>query len=139
MSDVRAPGTSPGTAQDASLGELFGRLTSDLGILVRDEVQLAKVELKQDIRDAGKPAGMFGAAAIAAWMTVVLVSFAAAWGLAEVMPAGVAFLIVAVLWGVAAALLYARGRRELETLDLRPEATIETIQEDVQWARKQRP
>jgi len=131
MSDVRA--------SDETLGQLFGQLTTDLGALVRDEMQLAKVELKEDIRDAGRAGGILGGAAVAAWMTVVLASFAAAWGLAEVMPAGVAFAIVAVVWGIAAAFLYARGRRELETLDLRPEATMETIQEDVQWARKQRP
>ena len=52
MSDVRPPTT------DASLGELFSQLTTDLSGLVRDEVELAKVELKEDISDVGRAGGM---------------------------------------------------------------------------------
>jgi hypothetical protein len=124
---------------DASLGELFSRLTSDMSTLVRDEVQLAKVELTQEIKTAGRAGGMLGAAAFAGYLVVVLLSFAAAWGLAEVMAAGWAFLIVAAVWGVVGAFLYVRGREQLRAVDLPPEQTMETLKEDVQWAKNQKP
>ena len=108
MSQVQPP------AADASLGELFSDLTTDMSALVRDELQLAKVELKEEITKVGRAGGMFGGAALAGYMTIVLLSFAAAWGLAEVMAVGWAFLIVAAVWGAAAALLYLRGRDQLQ-------------------------
>jgi hypothetical protein len=124
---------------DASLGELFSDLTSDMSALVRDELSLAKVELKEEITKAGRAGGMFGGAALAGYMTIVLLSFAAAWGLAELMAVGLAFLIVGVVWGAAAAFLYLRAREELKHVHPKPEQTIDTLKEDVQWAKKQKP
>jgi hypothetical protein len=128
----------PPTAE-ASLGELFSDLTSDLSGLVRDEVNLAKVELKEEISKVGRAGGMFGAAALAGYMTIVLASFALAWGLAEVMAVGWAFLIVAVIWGIAGALLYLRARDQFHQVDLKPAQTIDTLKEDLQWAKNQKP
>jgi len=124
---------------DASLGELFSDLTTDMSALLRDELSLAKVELKEEITKAGRAGGMFGGAALAGYMTIVLLSFAAAWGLAEVMAVGWAFLIVAVVWGVAAALLYLRARDQLQKVHPKPEQTIDTLKEDVRWVKKQKP
>jgi hypothetical protein len=123
---------------DASLGGLVGQLTTDLGALLRDEVQLAKVELKEDATRAAKAGGMLGAAGFAGFMTVLLLSFAAAWGLAEVVPIGVAFLIVGIVWGVVGAVLYAAGRARMREVDVKPEQTIETMQENIQWAKQQK-
>jgi len=123
---------------DQSLGELFSSLTADVGGLVRDEVQLAKAELKDDIAKAGRAGGLFGGAALAGYMVVVLLSFAAAWGLAELMAAGWAFLIVGVLWAIAAGILYLQGRQHLKQVNLKPEQTVETLKEDLQWAKNQR-
>jgi hypothetical protein len=131
-------GVGPSTS-DASLGELFSHLTTDMGALVRDELQLAKVELKEEIGKVGKVGGMFGGAALAAYMAVVLLSFAAAWGLAELMAVGWAFLIVGAVWAAAGAVLYLRGRDQLQSVDLKPEQTIDTLKEDVQWVRNQKP
>ena len=123
---------------DQSLGELFSSLTTDLGALVRDEMQLAKVELKEDITKAGRAGGLFGGAALAGYMVVVLLSFAAAWGLAEVMAAGWAFLIVGVLWALVAGFLYLQGRQHMNQVNLKPEQTVETLKEDLQWAKSQK-
>jgi hypothetical protein len=131
-------GTEPRTT-DASLGELFSHLTSDLSGLLRDEIDLAKVELKEEVSKAGKAGGMFGGASVAALLTALLLSFAAAWGLAEVMAAGWAFLIVGVLWGLVAGFLYLQGRQQLQHVDPTPHDTIATLKEDVQWAKKQKP
>jgi hypothetical protein len=123
---------------DASLGGLVGELTTDLGALLRDEVQLAKLELKEDATRAARVGGMFGAAAFAGWLAAVLLLFAAAWGLAEVMPVGFAFLIVGAVVAVVGVALFAAGRARLRELNMKPEQTIETMQENVQWARQQK-
>ncbi len=69
----------PPQAGAASLGELFSDLSTDMSALLRDELQLAKVELKEEITKVGRAGGMFGGAALAGYMTIVLLSFAAAW------------------------------------------------------------
>jgi uncharacterized membrane protein YqjE len=125
-------------ASDASLGELFSSLSSDFSTLVKDEIELAKVELKDEIKDVGRAGSMFGAAALAGYMAIVVLSFAAAWGLAEVMAAGLAFLIVGVIWAAVGAVLYFRGRDRLERVQLKPEQTVQTVKEDIQWAKGQR-
>lgn len=123
---------------DASLGELFSQLTSDLSGLLRDEMQLAKIELKEEVGRAGRAGGLLGGAAFAGYMVVVTLSFALAWGLAELMAVGWAFLIVAVVWAVVGGVLYLRGRRQLDEVNLVPEQTVETLKEDVQWAKNQK-
>jgi hypothetical protein len=123
---------------EPSLGELFARLTADAGRILRDEVQLAKTELQDDVRRTGRVAAMFGTAGIAAFFAVLLLSFAAAWGLAEVMAAGWAFLIVGAIWAAAGALLYAQARQRARGVNMKPEQTMQTLKEDVQWAKSQK-
>ena len=130
-------GAEPSTS-DQSLGELFAQLSSDLSVLMRDEVELAKVELKEAIGRAGRAGGFLGGAVLAGSMVLVLLSFAAAWGLAEVMPEGWAFLIVAALWGAIGAFLYLHGRERLKNVNLKPGQTVQTLKEDVQWAKNQK-
>jgi hypothetical protein len=124
--------------QSESLGGLVGQLSEDLGALLRDEVQLAKLELKEDATRAAKAGGMLGAAGFAGYVTILLLSFAAAWGLAEVVPIGVAFLIIGIVWGVVGAVLFVAGRARMRTLDIKPEQTIQTMQENIQWAKQQK-
>jgi hypothetical protein len=69
---------------------------------------------------------------------MVLVSFAAAWGLAELVPIGWAFLIVGALWAIAGAVFYLRGRERLAAIDLKPRQTVDTLKEDLQWAKNQK-
>ena len=84
---------------DLSLGELLGRVTSDFGNLVSTQVELAKVEIKEEVAKAGKGAAMISGGAVAALLGVLLVSMAAAWGLAEVIEPGWSFLIVGTIAG----------------------------------------
>jgi hypothetical protein len=122
---------------NASLGDLFSRLTADLSKLMRDEVALAKVEINQTVSSA-KTAGIsFGAAGFLGMMAFVLLSFAAAWGLSEVVPEGVAFLIVGGTYGLVAAVLALMGRQKLQAVKPVPEQTVETLKEDVAWAKQQ--
>jgi hypothetical protein len=121
-----------------SLGRLVKEIAGDLSDLVRDEMALARAELKQEAAKGGKAAGMLGGAGLAGWMVALFVSLAAAWGLDAVMPPGWAALVVAAVWALIGAVLYQQGRDRLKRVDPRPEQTIQTVKEDVQWARSRK-
>ena len=125
-------------APEKSLGQLFSELTSDLSTLVRKEVELAKVETKEELGRAGKAGGMLGGGAFAGWFALLFLSFALAWLLDEWMHTALAFLIVGLLYTAAAAVLVVQGRARLQSVNPVPSQTVETIKEDVQWARAQR-
>jgi len=120
---------------ETSVGDLIGNISNDLSQLFRQEVELAKVELKQEAAKAGKAAGFLGAAGFAGYLTVVLLSFALVFALGNVMDLGWAALIVAVIWGIVGAVLYANGRKKLKTVDPVPHRTVDTIKEDAQWLK----
>ena len=112
----------------ASVGDLFGEITRDMSTLVRQEVQLAKAELRQETTKAGKAAGMFGGAGLAGYMVALFVSFALWWGLANVMDQGWAALIVAAIWAVIGAVLFSVGRKRMRQVRGLPQ-TAETARE----------
>jgi putative superfamily III holin-X len=121
--------------EQTSIGELIGNISNDLSQLFRQEVELAKAELKQEATKAGKAAGMLGGAGFAGYLAVVLLSFAAVFALDAVMPAGWAALIVAVVWAVIGAALYVTGKNKLKTVDPMPRRTVDTLKEDAQWLK----
>ena len=122
---------------DKSLNELLSELTHDFSELVTTHVELAKVEIKEEVKKAGKGAGLLSGAAVAALMAVLLLSFAAAWGLAEIVPEGVAFLIVGLVWAAAGAVLALQGKQRLAEAK-GPEQTVEEVKEDAEWLRQQK-
>jgi uncharacterized membrane protein YqjE len=122
---------------DTSLGELFSRLTADLSKLVRDEVELAKAEINETVSNARTAGVSFGAAGVLGLTAFLMLSFAAAWGLAEVVHAGMAFLIVGGAYGIVALALLALGRQRIKATKPVPEQTVETLKEDVAWAKQQ--
>jgi uncharacterized membrane protein YqjE len=120
---------------DKSLGELVGEMTRDVGTLVRQEVQLAKTEAREEISRASKGAGMLAGAGVAGWIALLLLSLALAAWLDEAVHPAVALLIVGAIWVIAAAVLGATGRKQLQMRPL-PQ-TVETLKEDVHWAKQQ--
>ncbi|MFV2120853.1 phage holin family protein [Streptomyces sp. Act-28] len=121
--------------RDRSAGELLTAVTADMQHLFRQEIQLAKTEIQEEAAKAGKAAGMLGAAGFAGYMAALFLSLAALFGLANVMDAGWAALIVTAVWAVAAAVLFTLGRSRMREVSPKPERTIETLKEDAQWAR----
>jgi hypothetical protein len=121
---------------EKSLGELVGEMTRDVSTLLRQEVQLAKTEAREEISRASQGAGMLAGAGVAAWLALLLLSLALAAWLDEVMHPAVALLIVGVIWVVAAAVLAAIGRKRLKSVEPLPQ-TVDTLKEDVQWAKQQ--
>ncbi|MEU1394328.1 MULTISPECIES: phage holin family protein [unclassified Nonomuraea] len=121
--------------EEPTLGQLVGEIGEDISKLFRQEVELAKIELRQEATKAGKAAGMLGGAGFAGYMIALLVTLAVMFGLGEVMGLGWAALVLAVVWAVIGGVLYVNGRNRLREINPRPEQTIETLKEDAQWAR----
>lgn len=114
----RRPGRDPA---DASVGELFGELTRDFSLLVRQEIALAKAEAQDSAKKAGRGVGMLGGAGWATHFVLLFLSVALWWGLGTWIgdgdgePAlGWSALIVALVWAIIAAVLAVQGRNELK-------------------------
>jgi len=120
---------------EQGIGELIGEITSDLSRLFRQEVELAKAEMKVEAKKAGKAGGMLVGAGLAGLMVIILLSFALVYALDAIMPQGWAAVIVAVLWAIVGAVLFSAGRKQLKTVDPVPQQTVETLKEDAQWLR----
>ena len=123
-------------AAQASIGQLLKAITRDTSALVRQEIGLAKAELRQEAQDAGKAAGMFAGAAIAAVMVLLFLSYAGWWGLANVMDQGWAALIVAGAWAVIGAILASMARRRARSLGGLPKTT-QTVRRTPDALRRQ--
>jgi ABC-type multidrug transport system fused ATPase/permease subunit len=113
---------------DRSLGELVGNVANDLSTLMRQEIDLAKAELRQEVSKAGQAGGMFAGAGIAGLMILIFLSVALWWGLSNVMDGGWAGLIVAAIWAAIAAVLFVVARNRLRQVRGLP-LTAETAKE----------
>ena len=149
------------TGGSASIGDLLGRTMEEISTLFREEVELAKAEVRVEVqkarqeigkaqgeaKKAGEAAGKLGAAGVLGHLALLLVTFAAAWGLAALIPTGWAFLVVAVIVGAIAFALYGAGRKQLKQvsfdnldfrrIDPKPDQAIEELKETKQWAKQQ--
>lgn len=119
----------PPDVSDSSVGDLLGQVTRDLSTLMRQELALARAELKQEARTAGKAAGAFAGAGFAGYMVLLFLSIALWAGLSNVMDAGRAALIVTGVWAVIGAVLYAYGRRRAQRVHPTPERTVDTLKQ----------
>jgi Putative Actinobacterial Holin-X, holin superfamily III len=129
-----------GDLRERPLPELFRQLTQETTTLLRQEVELAKAELAEKGRQAGKGAGLFGGAGVVGLGAVGALTACFILALDTVMPAWLAALIVAVVYGAVAAILALRGRSKLQqAAPPVPEQTVETLKEDVRWAKNQTP
>lgn len=120
---------------DRPLGELFSEMTSQVQDLLRKEVELAKLETKDQVSKATKAGALLAAAGVAGFFAALLLAFAAAWGLAEAIPTGLAFLAVGLLFAVIGGLMATAGRKKLASFKPVPEQTIKTLRDDVEVAK----
>ena len=128
---------APDDPRERGVGELVKDLASQTSTLVRQEIQLAKAEVTEQGKTAGRGAGYYAGAGVAALLMlgaltaliiVVLDSFLGLW---------LAVLIVTVLWGIVAAVLAQMGRKEMRAATPPVPQTVETVKEDIQWAKTQ--
>jgi hypothetical protein len=122
------PTPSEQKAATTSLGDLLGEVTRDLSTLMRQEIALAKAELKESATTSAKGAGLLGGAGYAGSMVVLFLSLALWAALAALVGWGWSGVIVAVIWAVIAAILFAAGRKQLKEVNGAPQ-TVETLQE----------
>ena len=128
------------TAEERSIGELFGELSQDVGLLVRQEAQLAKTEMHAKLSKvttdlvalaAGGIVALVGGLALTAAVILLLID-----------PVGLkpwlAALVVGALMGIIGWVMLQRGLKDLKGTDPTPR-TVETIKDDIQWAKEQRP
>jgi len=135
-----AAGTSGGASSgdNRSVGDIVGDIARDLSNLVKQEMQLATTEIKQEVAKAGKGAGFLGGAGVAGHLALISLTFTAIWLLDNWMPVELAALILTVVWGIVAAVLAQRGKKEMQSVDPKLETTQRTLKEDVQWAKGQK-
>jgi hypothetical protein len=117
---------------NASTGELIGQLTDQLSRLVRDEARLAQAEVTQKAKRLGVGAGLFGGAGLTAFFGLAVLISAVVLGLAEVLPAWLAALIVAVVLFAVAGVLALVGKKDVEEASPPlPSQAIAGVQADV--------
>jgi len=110
-----------------SIGEILGHVTQDVSTLMRQEVALAKAEASQSAKNAGKGIGMYVGAALGGFFLLMFLSTAAMWGLGHLLGSdGWAALIVAVVWGIIAAILASMAKKELQKVRGLPD-TADTV------------
>lgn len=122
------PTPSEAKAASTSLGDLLGEVTRDISTLMRQEVALAKAELKASATKSAKGAGLLGGAGYAALMAVFFLSLALWWTLGTLIGGGWAGVVVAVIWVVIALILFAVGRGQFQKVEGVPQ-TVETLKE----------
>ena len=123
---------------ERSLGDIFSDVTQNLTTLIRQEMDLAKTEMKQEVAKVGKGAGLFGGAGLAGWFLLLFLSLTLMYGLDEVMSRWIAALIVAVIWAIVAAVLALTGKKAIQEANPQLPETQQTLKEDVQWAKAQK-
>ena len=129
---------TPRQEQERSLGDIVSDVATDLSNLVKQEIELARAELKQEATRAGKGAGMLGGAGVAGHLLLISLTLTIAFLLDNWMPTEVAFLITTVLWAVVAGVLALKGRTELRKANPQLPKTQQTLKEDAAWARAQK-
>lgn len=122
------PTPSERQAASESLGTLVKEVTQDLSTLMRQELELAKAELRQSATKSAKSAGMFGGAGYAASMTVLFLSIALWWALGTLIGGGWSGLIVAAIWAVIGLILFLVGRKELTQIKGVPQ-TVDSVKQ----------
>lgn len=122
------PTPSEEKAATTSLGDLLGEVSRDVSTLMRQEVALAKAELKESATRSAKGGGLIGGAGYAAAMAVFFLSVALWWWLGTLIGGGWAGVIVAVIWAAVAGILFAAGRRQFADVQGAPQ-TVETLKE----------
>ena len=122
--------------REASAAELVKQLSEQTSRLVRQEVELAKVELTEKGKRAGIGAGMFGGAGVFGLYALGALTAAAIAALALAVATWLAALIVAVIWAAIAGVMALTGKKKVqEATPPVPEDAVESVKEDVQWTK----
>ena len=130
----------PEDLRDRPIGDLVKQLADQTSTLVRQEIDLAKAEMTEKGRVAGKGAGLLGGAALIGLLAAGALTACLILALALVVADWLAALIVAVVFAAVAAFLGLKGRDRIQRATPPvPQQTVETVKEDVEWAKTRTP
>ena len=122
---------------ERSLGDLFSELAADTGVLVRQEVALAQVEISTKAARVGKQVGYLAVGGAIGYAGVLAIMAGIIMGLSYFIPEWVAALLVGALVGAASFFLISSAIERLKNTNLKPEETVESIKEDAEWLKNQ--
>jgi len=114
---------------------LLSDIVGDIQSIVRAEIRLATVEIREELAKAKQGAAMLVAAGVVLMMAAGLALLAAVYALATVWPPWAAALAVAVVVAVGGGILAATGLHRVKEVQLPPQKTVKTVRENVQWAK----
>lgn len=138
MTDMQRPHVEQQTLSDESVAELVKRAASQTAELVRKEIQLGQLELKDKGRRAGKGVGLLGGAGVVAFYGGAALVAAAVLGLAEAVDPWLSALIVGIALLVVAAVVGLVGKKTTaEALPPKPEQTMASVHDDVEHVKEQ--
>ena len=119
-----------------SIGELLGQLANNSAALVRDEISLARQEMTEKIKFFRSGVMTIAIGAVVGLIAVMTLTAAAVIGLAHLMDAGYAALIVGGVLAIIGGIIAFNGMNRLKQTSLKPEQTIETLEEDKEWLKE---
>jgi len=120
-----------------SIKQILQDIVNHVGDIIHSEVRLAKTEVRQDVTHFAKAGTSIGVAGVLALYAVGFILLSAVYALQGVMPSWLAALLVGVAVGIVAAILYLTGRKKLAQASLRPDKTIQTLEDNVTWFKSQ--
>lgn len=123
--------------QERSIGELFSELAGETSTLIRQEIALAQVEMTHKATTAGKNVGYLAVGGAIGYAGLLAIVAGVIMGLAYLMPAWIAALLVGAVIGIASYLMISSALTALKNMDIKPTETVETIKEDAQWLKDQ--
>jgi hypothetical protein len=123
--------------EERSFSDVFQDILHNVQEIVRSEVRLAKAEIGEEAVKAKSSAALLGGGAVAALYAILFLLLVIVYALALIMPNWAAALIVGAALAVAATLMLTAGAKRFKQIHPTPERTVETIKENVEWARKQ--
>lgn len=124
-------------APEPSIGSLFTDLTDDMGRLVRQEIELVRIETMQKVSTAMRSVAMMVAGGLVVYAGFIVVLIAVAILLGQLMPYWASSLLVGAVVLLVGAILLNSGRNSLTNLTVVPEKAVESIKDDARWAKEQ--
>ena len=134
MGNEREGRFEPGAA-DRPLNELVDKILQDLQTMFRAEARLATSEIKESVRQGAKAGMLLGAAAVAGFLAGACFITTCIVALAIVLPLWLAALLMGVMLATGAGGAFLLGRMALERVDVVPQRTLETVKDNIDWAK----
>ncbi len=120
-----------------SIADVLQDILANVQTIIRSEVRLAKAEVTEEATKAGRAGGMIAGGAVAGVFTIWLLLVTVLFALGTIMPMWGAALILFAVMGAVTAILLTAGKKRFQTVHAKPEKTVETMKENVEWVKSQ--